>query len=187
MKYKKIVIDLGSGHDKVPGNPDERVIGVDWKKDTGVDLVHNLEKKLPFKKNFADRIYSNHTFEHIENVVQLIEECWRITKSKGEIFIRVPHYTSTGMYTDLTHKTFFSSRSLDYFIPGTYLSTMSGYPKHIRFYALEKKIVCYPPYKIFEGLVNLNDTTRKLYEYLFCWILPANEIIFRLRPIKRND
>lgn len=180
----KIILDIGCGNDKLKPGKGEKVIGIDHMKYPGVDIVHDLEKPLPLKSNFADRVYSNHTFEHIRNIVPLIEQCWKVTKPTGELFIRVPHFTSAGMYTDLTHTTFFSSRSFDFFIPGTYLFTMSGFNKRIKFSVLEKRIICYPPYKLLEPIINHSDFTRKLYEYLFCWILPGNEIIFRLRPIK---
>jgi hypothetical protein len=88
------------------------------------------------------------------------------------------------MYTDLTHRTFFSSRSLDYYLPGTYLEQMSGYPAHIRFNLIQKRIVFDLPYKLLEFLVNLNDNSRQLYEWFFCWIFPARELIFILSPLK---
>lgn len=180
----KIVLDIGCGHDKLKPKLGEKVIGIDFVKEKTVDIVHNLEKPLPFKSNYADRIYSNHCFEHVTNAKQLVEECWRVTKKGGQIYIRVPHYTSAGMYTDLTHKTFFSSRSLDFYIPGTYLFTMSGYGKKVKFLCLKKQILFVQPYKLIEIIVNLNDTSRKIYEYMFCWIFPATEIIFKLSPIK---
>lgn len=181
----KIVLDIGCGHEKIKAKKGKRVIGIDAIKDKDVDIFHNLERPLLFPDNYADRIYSNHTFEHIQNAKQLVEECWRITKNNGEIYIRVPHYSSTGMYTDLTHKTFFSSRSLDYYIGGTYLSTMSGYNPRIRFKVIKKRIMFDTPLKILEYIVNISDKTRKVYEYFFCWIFPAQDIIFILSPIKK--
>jgi len=183
----KIVLDIGCGHDKLKPELDEKVIGIDSIKQKSVDIVHNLEKKLPFQNNFVNRVYSNHAFEHVENVKQLVEECWRITKDTGEIYIRVPHYSSTGMYTDLTHKTFFSSRSLDYYIDGTYLSTMSGYSSKVRFKVIKKRIMFDIPYKPIEWIVNLSDMTRKVYEYFFCWIFPAQDIVFIIQPIKKKS
>ena len=180
----KIVLDLGCGLEKLKAQKNEKVIGVDYIKTKAVDKIHNLESPLPFPDNFADRIYSNHTFEHIANAKSLIEECWRITKAKAEIFIRVPHYSHNSMYTDLTHKTFFSSRSLDYYIDGNELEKMSGYNPKVRFKMIKKKIVFDLPYKILEPIVNINDKTRKAYEWFFCWIFPAREIEFKLSPTK---
>ena len=180
----KIVLDIGCGHEKIKPKRGEKVIGIDSIKDEGVDIVHNLEKPLPFPDNYADGIYSNHAFEHVQNAKQLIEECFRVAKPGAEIYIRVPHYTSTGMYTDLTHRTFFSSRSLDYYIDSTYLSTMSGYNSKIRFKIIKKRIMFDIPYKLLEWIVNHNDTTRKVYEYFFCWIFPAQDIVFIVSPIK---
>lgn len=184
MTKKKIVIDIGCGDYKLKANNDERVIGIDYQKTKGVNIVHNLEKPLPFTTNYADSIYSNHTFEHILNAKNLIEECWRVTKPEGQIFIRVPHYSHTTMYSDMTHKTFFGSRSFDFYVKGTDLSKMSGYQNKVEFVMLKKTIVFDVVYKLIEKIVNINDNTRKIYEWFFAWIFPAREIIFILRPVK---
>ena len=181
---KKVILDLGCGHDKLPTQKGEKVIGVDYIKTPKVDVVHNLEKPLPFSNGFADKIYSNHTLEHVENAKGLIEEIWRVAKSNSEIFIRVPHHSSTSAFTDLTHKTFFSSRSFDYYVKGAPLNEMSGYEGKVRFKMLKKHIVFNPPYKIIEALVNINEQTRKIYEFFFCWIFPARDLEFTLKPEK---
>jgi len=184
MSKKKIVLDIGCGHDKIKPRKNEKVIGVDHIKTKMVNVVHDLEKPLPFSDNYADRIYSNHTFEHVSNAKQLIEECWRVTKPKGEIFIRVPHYSSNLAYADLTHKKFFSVRSLDFYIEGTDLSNMSGYKSRVKFKPKKRKIEFDYPYKLLERIVNLNDNSRKIYEFFFCWVFPAREIVFLLKPLK---
>lgn len=182
----KIVLDLGCGLEKIKPEKGEKVIGVDYLREKGVDVVANLEKPLPFPKNFADKVYSNHTFEHINNAKQLIEECWRVTKHQGEIIIKVPHYSYTGMYTDLTHKTFFSSRSLDYYVETAALARMSGYNSKVKFTMAKKHITFDLPYKPLEFIANINSTSQKVYEWFFCWIFPAREILFILTPIKQT-
>ncbi len=185
-KNLSITLDLGCGRDKIAAATHERVIGIDHQLSPDVDLIANLESPLPLADNSVDKIYSNHTFEHLAHAKQLIEDCWRITKSQGQIFIRVPHYSHNSMYTDLTHQTFFSSRSLDYYLPGTYLEQMSGYPANIRFNLIQKRIFFDLPYKPLEFLVNLNNTSRKIYEWFFAWIFPARELVFILSPIKSD-
>jgi len=181
----KIVLDIGCGLAKIKPKKGEKVIGIDFVKRKNVDVVHDLEKLLPFPDNYADSIYSNHTFEHVSNAKQLVEECWRVTKPQGEIMIKVPHYSYTGMYTDLTHKTFFSSRSLDYYIEKESLARMSGYDPKIRFKMLKKRIFFDLPYRPLELIVNINSTTQKIYEWFFCWMFPSREILFIVTPIKK--
>lgn len=181
----KIVLDIGCGNSRIKAKKGEGVIGVDFVKGKGVDVVHNLEKPLPFPDNYVDGIYSNHTFEHVNNAKQLVEECWRVTKPQGKIMITVPHYSYTGMYTDLTHKTFFSSRSLDYYVETEALARMSGYNPNVRFTMLKKRIFFDLPYRPLELIVNINSTTQKIYEWFFCWMFPAREILFIVTPIKK--
>ena len=47
-------------------------------------------EKLPFESNYFDVIVSSHTLEHIKNDAQVIKECSRILKPKGELIIFVP-------------------------------------------------------------------------------------------------
>ena len=56
---KKIVIDLGCGDYKITSKNNEKVIGVDFIKIKNVDIVHNLEKPLPFhQKTFGENLIS---------------------------------------------------------------------------------------------------------------------------------
>lgn len=184
MVKKRLTLDLGCGYDKYKPETNDRVVGIDLLNSPEVDIVGDLEKPLPFKDNSFEEIYSNNTFEHIDKAKELIEECWRVVKPDSEIIVRVPHFTFEGMYTDLTHETFFSSRSFDFYIPGTLLEDISKYNKKIRFKCKQKKIIFNFPYRFLEIIVNFSDRTRLIYEYFFCFIFPAREILFVLKPIK---
>jgi len=82
MSNKKLAINLGSGDKKIQSTKEYRWINCDVAKECNPDMVVDLEKKLPFKDNSIDYIYSEHTFEHIrpEFWKQFLKELQRIAK-----------------------------------------------------------------------------------------------------------
>lgn len=61
---------------------------INLQSDCYVDLI----KKLPFKDNSADFIYSEHVVEHFDypQAKQLLKECYRILKPNGVIRTAIP-------------------------------------------------------------------------------------------------
>ena len=96
----KIVLNLGCGKTRLPNS-----IGVDSVKiEDYVDVVHDLNTlPYPFKDNYADEVHLYHVLEHLANPLKKLEEIHRILKIGGKAYIRVPHFSSMGAFTDLTH------------------------------------------------------------------------------------
>ena len=109
---KKTVLNLGCGTTRIPHS-----IGVDVVKiDSYVDIVHDLNRiPYPFKSNSVDEIHIYHTLEHLSEPLKKIEECYRILKIGGKLFIRVPHFSSMGAFSDITHVRPFGYTSFDVF------------------------------------------------------------------------
>ena len=79
---KAVKIDLGCGNRKRNNFPD--FIGVDAYPYSGVDIVRDVEKQgLPFGDCTVDFIYASHFMEHINNLIFVMEEIWRVLKRKG--------------------------------------------------------------------------------------------------------
>jgi|SRR3989344_1948217 len=111
----KKVLDVGCGGRKLPG-----AVGIDIVKSPGVDILHDLSKfPWPFKDNEFDVIFANHCLEHIDDMLQTMSEIHRIARPGAHIIVQVPYFRSTDAYADPTHRHFFTSRSMDYFIEGT--------------------------------------------------------------------
>jgi len=101
-------LNLGSGRDIKEG-----WTNVDFIKAEGIDVVWNLDKfPYPFKDNSVDEILLNHILEHLWYPEKVIEELWRITKYKGKITIRVPHFSCWAVWGDIIHKRTFTHTSL---------------------------------------------------------------------------
>lgn len=96
--------------------------GVDYSSEAGSETkninikVCDLEKgKLPFKKNFADVIYSKSFLEHINNPKNFLREALRVLKPGGLLLTLVPDWeTNYKIYfDDYTHRTPYTSVSLE--------------------------------------------------------------------------
>lgn len=111
MDNKKI-LHAGCGRTKIPGS-----IGLDIIMIPGyVDIVHDFNMfPYPFENNFFDEIHLYHVLEHLDHPLKVIEEMHRILKIGGILYIRVPHFSSLGAFSDITHKRPFGYSSFDCF------------------------------------------------------------------------
>jgi len=105
-----IKIDLGAGRVRRDG-----YIGVDRLRSDGVDVVADAEKRLPFRDNTVDEVFSRHLFEHVRNLIPLFEEVHRVCKPGARVIINVPYYTSVKAYKDPTHVNWFTEKTFEYF------------------------------------------------------------------------
>lgn len=172
MNGKRIKLNLGSG-DKILKD----FINVDIKKFPGVDLQADLNKKLPFKDNYADYILCEHVIEHLENPINFILELWRISKPGAIIDIYAPHFSHFTAYANLDHK-----RALSYFTFGENWTNKELYNKFkvkrkLNFNRINQKWMN----PIFNPIINLSPV---IYERFFCFLLPASEVHFRLKVVK---
>ncbi len=107
-----MIIDLGCGENKVAN-----AIGVDHVRLPPVDVVHDLLSfPYPFDDSVADHVYLRHVIEHFAlNHIQLIfAEVHRILRSGGTMHVHVPHVFLIAAWIDVTHKSFFTFGSADF-------------------------------------------------------------------------
>ncbi len=108
----KDVLHLGCGNSKLKG-----AVGVDKLKMPAVDIVCDLDSVLwPFEDNSIDLIFAHNVLEHIDNIVDFLNEVWRIGRNGSRAVIAVPYFRSIDAFIDPTHKHFFTASSLDYFL-----------------------------------------------------------------------
>ena len=111
-------LDVGCGSRKLVG-----ATGMDIIPLPTVDVVHNINKvPWPFKDNTFDLVFLNHALEHVIDIPETLDEIHRVLKPGGHVVIQVPYFRCVDAFTDPTHKHFFTSLSLDYFVEGTKLS-----------------------------------------------------------------
>ncbi len=127
---EKVVLDLGCGNRKHAG-----AVGINNIKLPGVDVVHNLNKGIPFADNSVDQVYAQHFLEHVDDLVFMMKEIYRVLRPGGTLEIEVPYYASHYAFCDPTHKHFIAWKTFDYFTPA---EEFNFYAK-TNFRILEKK------------------------------------------------
>lgn len=179
MKQEKKVLDLGCGNKKRP-----EAIGIDFNSRTAADIVHDLNVfPYPLEDSSFDEIYLDNSLEHLDNVIQVMEEVYRICKPGGLVKIIVPYFRSIWAFGDPTHKQFFTIRSFDIFDPENI--TCIQYDYTLARFKIEKIIFN-------ESLVT--RWTKKMvsklanrwplrYEYYFSHLYPLDDISYYLRKI----
>lgn len=190
-----IIINLGCGKTRIP-----RSVGVDCVAiPESVDIVHDLNlTPYPFDDNVADEIHFYHVLEHLDDPVKKLEDIHRILKPGGILYMRVPHFSSNGAFTDITHKRPFSMYSFDVFEEGGYHSyyTKARFEiihKEIKYFGLYPNEGVYAQYihpnqcltiaKPFVLLINkLIKLSPIFFERIWCyWVGGACEVVITLK------
>lgn len=116
------ILDIGCGRSKYPGS-----IGIDHIAFPGVDIVSSLETPLPLGNNEFDIVYANQVLEHVDNLVGLVGEIYRVLKPGGKLIAHTPYFRSSWAHIDPTHVRCFTINSLDYFVEETYCFKNYGF------------------------------------------------------------
>jgi SAM-dependent methyltransferase len=192
---EKAIVNLGCGKTRIPGS-----IGVDRIKiENYVDVVHDLDVvPYPFNSSSVDEIHFYHVLEHLHDPVRKLEELFRILKPGGVLYMRVPHFSSMGAFTDLTHIRPFGYSSFDCFESNNYYHfyTSANFKilkKEIKYFGqypnegvYEKYIhnnQCFwlakPFVRIINFLIKLSPT---FFERTWCyWVGGAGEVVIVLK------
>jgi SAM-dependent methyltransferase len=144
------ILNLGCGRQLMDG-----AVNLDVSPDVGADVVHDLARlPWPLPSDAFVSVYAYDVIEHLENVVDAMEEIHRICKPGARVHITVPHYSSANAYRDPTHRHQFGRFSFDYFVAGHELEFYSA----ARFKRHRAQIIFYPTVvnKIVHRLANRN-------------------------------
>lgn len=195
MKRSSKILHLGCGKTKIPNS-----VGLDIVDIKGyVDVVHDLNNiPYPFKKESFNEIHIYHVLEHLNNPIGVMEELHRILKPKGLLYIRVPHFSSMGAFTDITHKRPFGISSFDCFEKDSY----QHFYTNVEFKILKKEIKylgLYPNDGLYEKYIHPNscpwyarpfvrllnkliNSSPILFERIWCyWVGGATEVVIVLK------
>lgn len=69
----------------------------------GVDVVADLEGRLPFDDDAFDHVFAIHVLEHISDLLGLMRELHRITRPTGVLHIMTPNWRHVNAVADPTH------------------------------------------------------------------------------------
>jgi len=167
-------LNLGCGIRKLDG-----YIGIDNIKTDAVDIVHDLNVfPYPFEDNSVTEIIMDNVLEHLDDVIKVIDELYRLCANGALIKINVPYFKSNSAYTDPTHKHFFTETSFKYFTENNPLNFYSS----ARFEIIKVDLINHTEYKDAKHIFrNLLPFKRILNYFLFNIY---DEIAFELRCVK---
>lgn len=174
---QKKILDLGCGNTKRPGS-----IGVDFNSRTVADVIHDLNTfPYPFENSSFDEIYLDNCLEHLDDVILVMEQTYRICKSGGLVKVIVPYFRSIWAFGDPTHKKFFTVRSFEVFDVDSVVAKRYDYTQ-ARFKV--EKIVFNETLKngwIKKILLKLANRWPLKYEYYLSHFYPLDDLSFYLR------
>ena len=183
MEVKKL--NCGCGNDYKEG-----WTNLDFNSKHKCDINHNLDFfPYPFEDNTFDEILCSEILEHIDDIFLVLDEIYRISKPNAKITIRVPHWSHYFAWSDLTHKSVFTSRTFNFLNEGHLNYPYSNLKfkfhlekKHLTVYVQKNKkrslnlIGC-----IIDWIINFN---LAFTERFLCKFIPISHIFFYLRIIK---
>lgn len=183
----KKILDLGCGNKKM-----QDAIGIDINPKTDADIIHNLNiTPYPLAESTFDEIFADNVIEHLDNVVNVMEEIHRISKPDGIIVIKVPYFRSRYAYIDPTHKHYFTVDSFSYFDPNHLHHTLYNYSDSL---FVTIKIVFNEdfPKNGIKGIINgfilpFCNKYPRFYEQYASHFFPLDQLTFYLRTIKPED
>lgn len=105
-----VKVELGCGPNKHNG-----YIGVDRYDLPGVDIVADMNKRLPFDDNSVDVILAIHSLEHLEDLHHIMSEIYRICKHKAIVNIIAPYENQSSNIANLYHKIPFNEHTFRFF------------------------------------------------------------------------
>jgi SAM-dependent methyltransferase len=171
------ILDLGCGSSKK-----ENALGVDSNARVNPDVIHDLNVfPYPFENDSFGEIYMDNSLEHLNEVIPVIEEVYRILKPGGFVKIIVPYFRSLWAFGDITHKKFFTVRSMEMFDTYSPIAKKYDYTK-ARF--IIEKIVFNENLKnriIKKIILKLANKWPLKYEVYFSHLYPLDDITYYLR------
>ena len=105
------------------------------------DVLGSVEA-IPFPDESFESLKAVHVLEHIENIVQAMDECHRVLKKNGRFHIRVPLFPTLGSIADPTHKRYFIPETFRYFTQEGALSGLKNIWQLGSINTTEQEIYC---------------------------------------------
>jgi len=79
------ILSLGCGNDM------HGTHRIDFFKTEATTQVADLNGKLPYPDGYFDEVYCKSVLEHIKNLGVFSDECYRVLKKRGKIWLRTDH------------------------------------------------------------------------------------------------
>jgi len=134
-------LNLGAG-----GRPIKGFVNHDRRKHSAeIDIVWDLnELPWPWGDTEFDEIHAMSVLEHLDiDLVQSIDECWRILAEGGTLRIRVPYWRHELCWSDPTHRRGYTMDTFDFFDPNTKAGRECVFYTDRKWEVLERQYIYY--------------------------------------------
>ena len=174
------MLDLGCGNKKRIG-----AIGIDNNNRTDADIIHDLNVfPYPLDDSAFNDIYLDNVLEHLDDVVCVVEEVYRISCNNGSVKVDVPYFRSLWAFMDPTHKHYFTVDAFSYFDPSSdvykqYDYTLSKFK--VENIVFNEGLPGRPFKKIMAKIAN---KWPRQYEVYLSHLFPLDSISYYLKTIK---
>ena len=106
-------LNLGVGRESLEG-----WLNVDLQQYPGVDKLLDLDDvPWPWDDQSFDEIKAFDILEHVDDIVAVMSECWRVLQPGEQMTIRGPVWGGPNHRDDPTHRCGFTERSFNYWCP----------------------------------------------------------------------
>ena len=137
----EIRLDVGCGARKEP-----ETFGVDRRGISGVDVVCDFERTLPFRDSSVHCVFCIHTVEHMANLIHFMEELYRVCAPGAKVYFKTPYYASRKAFIDPTHVRFMTEESFEYFKFPNYYNLKTNFKTISISYSMRKPFKNFPTY-----------------------------------------
>jgi SAM-dependent methyltransferase len=160
------------------------------------DLWADLESPCclgAFDKDSVDGILMSHTFEHLDNLENVIDECWRVLKPGAKLLIVVPHASTPALaFGDMTHRHFFTLNAFKHLTEGEKCSYYNQKRKWrlkgtLKWRKVRKRGFAWIGWLSapVDALINVHPLIQQIAEtYLSYVFMGFNEVEVELEPVK---
>jgi SAM-dependent methyltransferase len=169
------ILDLGCGKHKHP-----QAVGADRNSASQADVLCDLNRfPYPFRDDSFDEIHLNHVIEHLEDVVAVVAEIWRVARHGARVLIGTPHFSSIHSYTDPGHRQRLARGSFD--------QARKDLPPPRRIEVVRKEIRFHRRFFWSWPARLIYRVSPNKYEKFFAFVFPARELVFELRIVKSAE
>lgn len=168
-------LNFGCGNDKLDG-----YVNCDISNNVNPDMIVDITKPLPFADNEVEEVLMFHVLEHTLKPIEVLKEIYRVCKNGAVIKIRVPYFSSESAFSQIDHYHFFSYTTFDC-LDERHVCHWQGVGN---FRTVYKRLKWRRQFFLLEWFFNLTPTMTRIYQELFCWLLPAKELEIELIVLK---
>jgi hypothetical protein len=190
-RLPQLRLDLGCGERKREG-----FVGVDRVERPGVDVVADLEERLPFDDNSVIEAHCHSVVEHLRDPISFFDEVHRVLHASGKLTVYVPHFSNPYGHSDPTHEHLYGLYTFQYLAPQSRQPFRRKVPDHYtsaHWDVVSQRLIFVGDTRIgmlfgraFGKLINSHARFQAIYERLLCWLIPCYAISAVLRPLKET-